>query len=1051
LGDSEGKSWAWLEGNYFIAGPQSGSNPFTRANQNFQLYHRNDFIDGNKDSVLNGEAAGDSNYGNAKFLSSLADLAALSQPKPFVAPDTIYSANDALARAIAQVGAMPHGRSAVDVFMVDELLSYGKRGKHITDERDNGIYNNVGVLSAGEGWADADNDGMPDHWEDANGLNKNDAGDAVQLAASGYLNIECYVNSIEGAVKPYLRAPSKLTMADRTKSSITLAWTNNAVGANAIQLQRSTNGTDFTTIAEVAANVSSYTVIGLEEESYYSFRLITTGAGLPSSTPSEVLRVATVGDPKAPQQSINPSPARGATSRFYTEVGFFWENETGTWGGDIAYDVYFGATPDGLTKLNAAALSSPTYTYVPATPLTMNSTCYWRVDATNSLGTTSGTVWTFKAGVNSFTTSYVDLGTDFVGAAGVGKAVPAQSGVLTTGDNGKAMSSPITIYGETADEFKFTHNGMTISSSNNNVYGSGIRLSCLYLDNDADYLTGELTANSGAKNIVSVTLNGTSANLGDNDQALPVVVFSDVFPFNASRVIGAEDVELPQCRKGESSKTVLAPVGAKSFRVYRKVTISVVDDTYSKIGAGAGAQDYGKSVNVRLAYVGVTLELLSKDGEDNGVPAAALSDNNRVATMSINGVAAQVNHEAGSITCELPSSVGSLGDFPVEFTLEHADAKSNFTNGSSHNFAAGDLSFVVTAQDNTRKEYAAKVSISGQLSAVNTITYMTVNGVEAQLNQATGVAICDLSASVESLGLFTVSYVLGDSKAVADFANNSQHDFAGGSLTIEVSAENGSKKTYTVRALAEGSTLSGVNTLSALKVDSIAAQIDQATGEASCTLPYTADTLGTFVVSFTLDDTLATASFASGSTHSFAQGALHIVVTAEDGSTKTYTLTLRRAPSSVNTIASLQVNYIDADAKGDSLICTLVEGLGNYEVRFYLSDARATADFTSGETHDFVAQNPLLIVVTAENGAQRTYVVLVKKHTPTAAGKLEALNLWYANGTLHNPDAEPLSIYSAAGATVLRDSEQTAISLSHLPAGIYIARTQSGKTVKFVR
>lgn len=54
----------------------------------------------------------------------------------------------------------------------------------------------------GEPYVDSDNDGMPDEWEKANGLNPNDASDANKdCTGDGYTNIEKYINGISTNVK----------------------------------------------------------------------------------------------------------------------------------------------------------------------------------------------------------------------------------------------------------------------------------------------------------------------------------------------------------------------------------------------------------------------------------------------------------------------------------------------------------------------------------------------------------------------------------------------------------------------------------------------------------------------------------------------------------------------------------------------------------------------------------------------------------------------------------------------------------------------------------
>ncbi len=52
---------------------------------------------------------------------------------------------------------------------------------------------------------DSDGDGMPNKWEDENGLDKNNADDGLALSASGYTNLEAYANAL--ADKSYVQDP----------------------------------------------------------------------------------------------------------------------------------------------------------------------------------------------------------------------------------------------------------------------------------------------------------------------------------------------------------------------------------------------------------------------------------------------------------------------------------------------------------------------------------------------------------------------------------------------------------------------------------------------------------------------------------------------------------------------------------------------------------------------------------------------------------------------------------------------------------------------------
>ena len=74
-------------------------------------------------------------------------------------------------------------------------------------------------------------------------------------------------------------APSGLAATAQGSNAIKLSWTNNSSNQTAITVQRSTDGTSFTTItANVAAGATSYTDSGLSASTKYYYRVLATNA-----------------------------------------------------------------------------------------------------------------------------------------------------------------------------------------------------------------------------------------------------------------------------------------------------------------------------------------------------------------------------------------------------------------------------------------------------------------------------------------------------------------------------------------------------------------------------------------------------------------------------------------------------------------------------------------------------------------------------------------------------------------------------------------------------
>ena len=112
-------------------------------------------------------------------------------------------------------------------------------------------------------------------------------------------------------------------------------------------------------------------------------------------------------EPEAPSACVNPSPAVN------TKVGaadggvtLSWENDSNNDSGVITYTVLLGRSADNLATIGSVKEKSMEY----KAELEADADYYWRVDATNDIGTTTGKVWNFRV-VKGSILFYTDFNT----------------------------------------------------------------------------------------------------------------------------------------------------------------------------------------------------------------------------------------------------------------------------------------------------------------------------------------------------------------------------------------------------------------------------------------------------------------------------------------------------------------------------------------------------------------------------------------------------------------------------------------------------------------
>jgi Fibronectin type III domain len=77
-------------------------------------------------------------------------------------------------------------------------------------------------------------------------------------------------------------SPSALTATARTTTVIDLAWVDNATNETGFEVQRSTDGTSFTTVATLGANSQAYASTGLVKNKLYHYRVRAVRIGTPT-------------------------------------------------------------------------------------------------------------------------------------------------------------------------------------------------------------------------------------------------------------------------------------------------------------------------------------------------------------------------------------------------------------------------------------------------------------------------------------------------------------------------------------------------------------------------------------------------------------------------------------------------------------------------------------------------------------------------------------------------------------------------------------------------
>jgi hypothetical protein len=241
---------------------------------------------------------------------------------------TTFSALIAYEQVLANAGCVIPNRDSIDQRIINEVItgiptygaSYGA-GKGIIDtQADVGGWTTLMSVTAP---ADTDHDGMPDEWEDANSLDKNNASDRNgDSDGDGYTNLEEYLNHLVDNFIYVLR-PINFVVDTIADMEVTLSWEDISDNETGFIIERK-EGNNWVELANVPANSTQYTDNNIPAWGDYTYRMKSIAGEVESYyTDSVQVKVVTTGiltrvNDRGVNLQVFPNPVTKLTRIAYT-------------------------------------------------------------------------------------------------------------------------------------------------------------------------------------------------------------------------------------------------------------------------------------------------------------------------------------------------------------------------------------------------------------------------------------------------------------------------------------------------------------------------------------------------------------------------------------------------------------------------------------------------------------------------------------------------------------------------------------------------------------
>ncbi len=239
----------------------------------------------------------------------------------------------------------------------------------------------------------------------------------------------------------------------------------------------------------------------------------------------------------------------------------------------------------------------------------------------------------------------------------------------------------------------------------------------------------------------------------------------------------------------------------------------------------------------------------------------------------------------------------------------------------------------------------------------------------------------------------TVNATKEDTKATITGTGNVNLNVGVNNVNVVVTAEDGSKKTYTIKVTRQATEVpkSSDNTLSGLNVNgySLSPAFNKDVTNYTLKVPNAATEV---IVNAIKNDSKATVAITGADNLKVGENTVSVVVTAEDGSKKTYTIKVTREEKTETPVLSGDATLKSLSISGQTLkpgfnkntnvySISVGEKVTSLDVKAIPTDSKSKVTITGNKSLEY-GINQVSVLVEAENGTKNIYIINVTREAP---------------------------------------------------------------------